>query len=472
MLGCLNTHQIMPNLAEILSKIDIPEALPSDDDTEGDARAAIAQLEMIISTANFVLLIKNDPERLSAMQHVLSELSPEYLALTEEDVNRLRKLSNEVNTLLAKYTILKATAVDLYKRYQVEKPKLALSKAESQPVRQLKKTAHETALAALAPGAVITAIEKREQFITQTGLEEAYKNLSRYFRVREVSSRSEATITVTTELVAEQIVERLKANTKTNTVVVTAPPGSGKTTFMNNMDVLLRNEGWVVVQINFDKIIGAFFAKEGKPTKDWSGKTAEEFDHSFFDLEKIVARYYPEAYKAQGKRFIVMIDTLGYSIDEMLYGLELIQLLRSSIDSGEALVVSIIAQNAVVEYAKEQREKGKINAKDPKAVARQLKKGATADAVTRHHQQLDKKIKKISHEGGFQRLFTKANIKSVFPHIPNEEITNMTERLAFAIITKNNFNINANWWFVLNLFQPEGEEFVLPPTKEQPKNPD
>jgi nucleoside-triphosphatase THEP1 len=329
-------------------------------------------------------------------------------------------------------------------------------------VKEIKLIAHRLSLAMLAPGAVISAIEKTVHPVTDYRLEESRHALSSYLRVKEDRSKDGTMVSATEERADDQILSELKANPQKNILVVKGPPGSGKTTLMNNLEVEMREQGWVVIRINFDDVIPRFFRKEEKQTKEWSEKTAEEFDKSFFDLNQVVAEYYPHAFK--DKRFIVMIDTLGYNIDDMLYGLGLVKLLKTAINEGNALVVSVIAQRAVIEKARKERSKGQINVNDGKSIADQLKKsgGAPVSAFDRHHLELGKKVNKSKKEPAFDKVVAHADVRALEGLAPEVEIKDMIERLAYAIITRNGLEIRKNWWFIFNIFHNDSES---------PKNP-
>ncbi|MDQ5950855.1 MAG: AAA-like domain, partial [Patescibacteria group bacterium] len=273
------------------------------------------------------------------------------------NVAELLILMAQVEVLFAQYKILKATASELYARYEIEKASflknLAASIDQAEPLSSeeaaemiriigVKLLAHRYSLAQLAPAAVIMSIKKSKEF-TEAHAQHVRGDLSSY-RLVEVTGKENTTRAVaTSERMDDHLVETLKTNQDLNVVVVNAPPGSGKTTCLNNLELRLRQEGYEVVQINFDKVIAEFFTLLQKETSLWSKVIAEEFDSSFFNLEQVIKEYYPAEFK--NKRVIVLIDTLGYRIDKMNYGLWMIRkLLKSLIEQDRAMVMTIVPQ--------------------------------------------------------------------------------------------------------------------------------
>lgn len=439
---------------EILFDPRNEELLRVTDDTEQDAATSLAIISQLLHS------------------NALAAISPETAA-------KFQVFYLEIINLLIAYKLQKITTNDLYTKYEQRREAFlatifqydaeqveddALSPEEIDQVREtirIKLEAHRIAVDSLAPGAVLRSIKKSLEF-DQNMIAHAQQQLSSYRRVDVVHSRQELRITATTDKVATQLIEKLVANPEITTVVVNAPPGSGKTIFMDSMEVLIRAQGWEVVQINFDKVIAKFFEREKKETKSWSSLTAEEFDNSFFDLQQLIKQHYPQAY--QDKRIIVMIDTLGYNIDQMLYGLWLIgRRLKEDINEGKALVMTLIAQPAVFEKAKTQRSEGGIDKRNAKDAAKLLaeSKGAPIKAMERHDQQLTKKVRQTSKESAFQRIVKSTDTSAIAKYVPERELIQMVERLAYAILTKNEQEISENWWFVFNLFQEEGEELRL-----------
>lgn len=413
---------------------------------------------------------------------VLSSLVSQYeqaklLGTSGTTALELGVLIPEVEALLVKYKILKETAISFYAQYELEKqgflknlaasgdPLGLLSDAEFLEmcrIGDIKLLAHRYSLAQLAPAAVIKSIMKGKEF-TPESAEHAGRDLSSYRMVDVLDTKRAFKAVATTQRVDDHLLETLRSNQELNTVVVNAPPGSGKTTFLNNLEVLLRLEGWEVVQISFDKVIAEFFALLQKETKEWSSIIADMFDSTLFNLEQIVKEYYPSAFKS--KRVVVLTDIPGYRIDKMNYGLGMIRTsLRPLIEEDKALVLTIVSQPKVVEKAKQLREQGTIDAKNSVKARETLKnsQGAPAGAVVRHHSELDKRILEIQPDKDFKKIQSNIDLSVYEDSINDTELEQMKMRMAYAILIRDIFRISKNWWFALNLFKESGQVFEVP----------
>lgn len=404
------------------------------------------QNDEVISSADGVL---------SHIQMLRNLAGAGLINLSPEEEVRLLELEGTLTWLKAEYGGLNEDAIGLYTQYEEAKKKRDIKESvtlqEYLETVRIKHRAHRKKLDSLAPGSVIEAIDRNEKPLTESSEALSREILASYLQIVENGQNFEAT----TIPVADQIIAWLKEHINCKTIIAQGPPGNGKTTFLDSLEILLRKEGWIVVQINFDKIIRTFFEKQGKPTKDWGSITAEMLDRSFIELEKEVTKYYPENYKS--KRVLVIMDTLGYNIDQMLYGLRLLKLMKPAIEQNSALVLTVVAQPSVVEKAKGDREEKSREIAKNVTSAQLIKQsgGAPPSAVTRHHQQIDKKIAQLRKNKKFSALINSLDLSAATHDFSEEEIVTVKKRLAYFIRTRNILNIPKNWWYILNVFDPK-----------------
>lgn len=382
----------------------------------------------------------------------------------QQELQRSELLRQQLIELRDHYYKLKDDATAFYQKYleykdtKTESPTLNIDQGvkHRREMRNLRLLVHYNEMSALAIASVFRAVESFEKGVSVEQVESARTNLQSYFKVTKETDGRNLKIELLDQQIFPEIVETIKNNPQLKLIIISGPPGSGKTRAIKSLATLIENEGIIAIEEEFDQIIASFFKLEEAPTAEWKAQTAREFDKRFNDVQLMIEAHFPRLYKDEEKRYVILIDTLGYQANDMMYGLFLINNLRSAINMGKGLVVSITSEEAVINKAIEVRQPGMVNYTDPKETAKNLKNGATAEAVKRHIANVRQRIKALRKEPAFKKLLSSITLENAqFSNYTPEEMTDLEERLAFTFLTQNELGITSNWYSTINLFKAD-----------------